>query len=210
MYYIACCLVKNAAGEFIFCIVKGKNMKILFVGDVVGTAGVDFISKRLSSLKSQYQVDFTIINGENSAKGNGISKESADALFAYGADIITTGNHVWRRKVIEVYLAINDFIVRPANYPEGSPGKGYTIVDLGKLSICVINVLGCVYMEALNSPFEELDKILKTINSAIKIIIVDMHAEATSEKKALACYLDGRVSAVLGTHTHVQTAEEQI
>lgn len=184
-------------------------MRILCVGDVVGSAGCRHLEKVLPSVKRQYGVDVCIVNGENSADGNGITPFSADALFRVGADVITSGNHVFHRR--EIYDALDrcDGILRPANYPDTAPGCGVFVVDKGRFQIAVISLLGQVYLESLACPFETLDKLLGD-SSLPKVRIVDFHAEATAEKKALAYYADGRVSAVLGTHTHVQTADEQI
>lgn len=186
-----------------------ESMNILAIGDVVGSAGCEFLRSHLSSIKKLYQADFVIVNGENSAEGNGITPLSAEHIFTSGADVITSGNHIFRRKEIFPLLDENPLIVRPANYPPSAPGKGYCIVDTGRVSVCVINLMGTVFLESLESPFSVADRILaETDPNMIKI--VDIHAEATSEKKALAYYLDGRVSAVFGTHTHVQTSDEQI
>ena len=185
-------------------------MKILCIGDVVGSKGCAFVREKLPSLKKFYQVDAVICNGENSADGNGVLPASADSLFASGVDVITLGNHSFRRKEIYPYLEESPFIIRPINYPEATtPGVGKCVLDLGRVQITVINLMGNVYFgENLNCPFETMDKVLKNVDT--KITVVDFHAEATGEKGALAHYLDGRVSAVFGTHTHVQTADEQI
>lgn len=183
-------------------------MNILAVGDVVGSSGCEVLRKRLPSLKKFYGIDFCIVNGENSADGNGITPGSATHIFSSGADVITTGNHVFRRKEIYDYLNETPQIIRPANYPTSVPGVGYCTVDMGKTSVCVINLMGTVFMDALSNPFAAIDDILKKIDSPV--IIVDFHAEATSEKRAMGYYLDGRVAAVYGTHTHVQTADAQI
>lgn len=185
-------------------------MNLLFVGDIVGQAGCECLKEKLPALKKQFDITLTIVNGENSSKPNGISRNSAEAIFSAGADVITTGNHVWFKREMAEYLEESVSIIRPANYPAGTPGRGYTLFDLGRVQVAVINLLGCVYMESLNSPFETADRILNEISGVTKHIVVDIHAEATSEKIALANYLDGRVSAVVGTHTHVQTADERV
>lgn len=185
-------------------------MNLLFIGDVVGDAGVEFVKNRLPSLKKYYGIDITIANGENCAHGNGILPASADLLFNSGVDVITSGNHIWQRRQIYNYLDERPYIVRPANYPSGAPGKGYCIIDRGVFSIAVINIMGTVFLDSLNNPFDTIDEILSTLTDDVKVKIVDFHAEATSEKRAFGYYLDGRVSAVIGTHTHVQTADEQI
>lgn len=183
-------------------------MKLLFIGDVVGKKGCEMISKKLYDIKQSNDIDITVINGENSAIGNGIIKESADILFRYGADIVTTGNHVYKRREAAVLLESNPMIIRPANYPEGCAGKGVCTLDLGRTRIAVVNLMGTVYMEALDNPFMVIDSILETIDTPN--IFVDFHAEATAEKKCMGYYLEKRVTGVFGTHTHVQTADETI
>jgi len=183
-------------------------MNILAVGDVVGTPGCDFLRQHLPALKKLYNIDLCIVNGENSADGNGITPGSATHILTSGADVITTGNHVFRRHEIYDYLDDTPHVLRPANYPDSAPGHGYYIIDTGRVQVCVINLMGTVYLDSLASPFFVIDDILSKIGRSI--VIVDFHAEATSEKKALGYYLDGRVAAVYGTHTHVQTADEQI
>lgn len=185
-------------------------MRILCIGDVVGSKGCAFVREKLPALKKTYAIDVVICNGENSADGNGVLPGSADSLFASGVDVITLGNHTFRRKEIFPYLEESSFIIRPINFPESTtPGVGKCVLDLGKTQVTVINLMGNVYFsENLACPFETMDKVLKTVDT--KIIVVDFHAEATGEKGALAHYLDGKVSAVFGTHTHVQTADEQI
>ena len=183
-------------------------MRVLCIGDVIGSVGCEFLRKTLPPFKKLKNVDFVICNGENSADGNGIIPASADFLFKSGVDVITLGNHTFQRKEIYNFLDDESCIIRPANYPSPStPGRGYCTVDMGRTSVSVINLMGQEYIDArVDNPFYKVDEILKKIES--KIIIVDMHAEATSEKKAMGFYLDGRVSAVFGTHTHVQTADE--
>lgn len=182
-------------------------MNLLFIGDIVGRSGCDFIRSCLYRIKKEYEIDVTIANGENSAAGNGITKNSANELTEYGIDIITTGNHAFRRKETgQIFEQEN--ILRPANYPDGCKGKGYGIYDFGRYRLAVVNLMGTVYMEALDNPFFVIDDILREIDTPN--IIVDFHAEATSEKKAMGHYLTGKVTAVLGTHTHVQTADEII
>ena len=183
-------------------------MNILAIGDVVSSIGCEYLRKKLPSLKKMYGVDFCIVNGENSAAGNGITPQSADFLFDSGADLITTGNHVFRRREIYDRLDTDRNIIRPANYYSGNPGKGYAIADMGSVKIGVINLAGNAFMEGAN-PFTAADEVLRKLDDC-RIILCDFHAEATGEKRALGFYLDGRVSAVFGTHTHVQTADEQI
>lgn len=183
-------------------------MNILMVGDVVGSCGINYLTKNLSRIKRENNIDFCVVNGENSADSNGITPQTADEIFLSGADVITTGNHVYKHNAIYDYLDENEYILRPANYPEASPGHGYCIYDTGKNRICVINMMGTLFLEALENPFTKIDKILKEVGPAITL--VDFHAEATSEKKAFGYYLDGRVTAVVGTHTHVQTNDAEV
>lgn len=184
-------------------------IQVLCVGDVVGDIGCRYLARRLPQLKKEYAVDLCIVNGENSAEGNGITPESAQTLFTYGADVVTTGNHVFRRREIYEALEQTPALLRPANYPSEAPGSGWYVVDKGRVRIAVANLLGTTYMEPLACPFETADALLARADKPT-VCIVDFHAEATSEKRALAAYLDGRVSLVFGTHTHVQTADEQI
>ena len=183
-------------------------MKILFIGDIVGKRSCEALQSVLPRLKSEYGCDIVIANGENSAEGNGITPHSAGMIFDAGADVITTGNHCFRQKGIEEELERNERIIRPANYDDEVFGRGVCTLDCGAYSISVINLLGTAYMQPLENPFKCAERLLKDIDS--RIVIVDFHAEATSEKRAMGYFLSGRVSAVLGTHTHVTTADEQI
>ncbi len=183
-------------------------MNLLFLGDVVGKNGCDFVAKKISGIKKEYEIDITIINGENSSNGNGILPQSAGFLFSHGADIITTGNHCFKRREILEMFDTAEFLLRPANFPEGNPGKGICVYDMGAVQIAVINLMGTIYMNPLDNPFSVIDKLLETIETPN--IFIDFHAEATSEKKAMGYYLAGKVTGVFGTHTHVQTADEAI
>lgn len=183
-------------------------MKLMFIGDVVGATGCEFLGSKIRSLKQKYNVDITVINGENSATGNGITAVSCEYLTRIGADVITTGNHAFKRRESLAIFDEVEHLVRPCNYPEGVMGKGYYILDLGRTQVAVVNLMGVVYMEPLGNPYEAMDRVLSEIGT--NNIFVDIHAEATAEKKALGYYLDGRVTAVLGTHTHVQTADETV
>jgi metallophosphoesterase (TIGR00282 family) len=185
-------------------------MNILVLGDVVGDSGCEFLRKKLPAFKKLKNIDFTIANGENSAAGNGITPSSAEHLFTSGVDFITTGNHVYRRKEIYDYLDDSEYIIRPYNYSPCNPGKGVAVIDTGMHTIGIINLMGTMFMENLDNPFYAADKALKELDGKAKIILVDFHAEATSEKQALAYYLDGRVSALFGTHTHVLTCDDRI
>lgn len=181
-------------------------MNILFVGDVVGQRSAEYLVSELPQLKHRYETDLTIVNGENSADGNGITPRSAELLLS-GADVITTGNHCFRRREMNDRFEESDVIIRPANLGD-TVGKGFTVLDMGRTRVAVINLIGMAFMENCDNPFKCADALLKSIDTPN--IIVDFHAEATSEKKAMGYYLEGRVSAVIGTHTHVQTADEQI
>ena len=183
-------------------------MNLLFLGDVVGSHGCDFVASKIKNIKREHSIDITVINGENSANGNGITPQSANSLFTLGADIITTGNHCYRRKEIMDMYDRNDFLIRPANFPKGNAGKGVCIYDMGAVRVAVINLMGTLYLEALDNPFTVVDRLLEDISTPN--IFIDFHAEATSEKKAMGQYLAGRVTGVFGTHTHVQTSDEAI
>ncbi len=183
-------------------------MNLLFIGDVVGKKGCEMLRKNLYNIRKKNNIDIVVINGENSAIGNGITKESADILFRYGADVITTGNHAYKRHEASELFETNDMIIRPANYPEGCAGKGICTLDMGRYQVTIINLMGTVYMDSLDNPFTVIDNLLEKTNS--KNIFVDFHAEATAEKKCMGFYLEKRVTAVLGTHTHVQTSDETI
>lgn len=179
-------------------------MKLLFIGDVVGEVGCRFLKKKLPALRRELGADITVVNGENSANGNGITAYSADQLFQSGADLITTGNHAFQRRD-NLHIYDNECILRPANYSDACPGTGVGILDMGACRVAVVNLSGVLFLENLDNPFTVIDALLEEIDTPN--IIVDLHAEATSEKKALGHYLAGRVTAVLGTHTHVQTAD---
>lgn len=182
-------------------------MNILFIGDVVGQTCGDYLCSKLPKLKRDYNIDLTIVNAENSADGNGITPFSANLLLNGGADILTTGNHCFRRREMNDMYEESSVIIRPANLGQ-TYGKGYCIVDMGRAQIAVINLMGMAYMDNCDNPFFCVDKLLEEIHTPN--IVVDFHAEATSEKKAMGYYLEGRVSAVLGTHTHVQTNDDEI
>ncbi len=187
-------------------------MKILAVGDVCGSIGCEYVKKVLPALKREKNIDFVIINAENSADGNGVTPFSAESLFNVGADVLTGGNHSLRRSEVYDYLEEKDCILRPYNFGD-TYGKGYCLVDCGSYSIAVINLSGRIYLDksSASCPFAAADELCdKAKADGAKIIVVDFHAEATSEKRALGFYLDGKVSVFFGTHTHVQTADEQI
>lgn len=184
-------------------------MRLLFLGDVVGGDGCNFLLRKLPAFKKKNNIDVCIANGENSATGNGVTPKSCESLLDSGVDFITLGNHTFRRPEIADYLDGDNPVIRPYNYPSGAPGKGVGIIDKGRYRIAVINMLGTVYSEPLGNPFSAADSALTEIDGC-KTVIMDFHAEATAEKRAMGFYLDGKVTAVIGTHTHIQTADEQI
>jgi len=183
-------------------------MIVFMIGDVVGEAGCEHLRSVLPGIKSKYGVNVVIANGENSAQGNGITPYSAKSLFDSGVDIITTGNHGLRRRESYEVFQRRDGLIRPANYHSDAPGAGYYVLDNLKYKLCVINLQGTVYMQPVKNPFDCIDELLQEIDTPV--VIVDFHAEATAEKLCMGYYLDGRVSAVLGTHTHVPTADGRI
>ncbi len=186
-------------------------MKVLLMGDICGRLSCEALLKKLPNLKKEYNIDLVIANGENASEGNGILPSSADNLFAAGVDVITGGNHTIRRMEIFPVLEENPFLLRPANLPDSLPGAGYVLVDLGYITVAVINILGVVYTENADCPFRTADRLLEQAKKdGAGLIFVDFHAEATSEKRALGFYLDGKATCVFGTHTHVQTADEQL
>lgn len=182
-----------------------NSMKVLFLGDVIGKPGRLAVASFLKTVK----VDFAIINGENLAGGIGITPQTAIEMFSYGVDAITTGNHVWKKKEMSSFLMEEQRVVRPLNYPKGAPGFGYTIIKKNGLSLCIANIEGRIFMNSLDCPFAVMDSFLEN-NDIQAPILVDFHAEATSEKIAMGWYLDGKVSALFGTHTHVQTSDERV
>jgi 2',3'-cyclic-nucleotide 2'-phosphodiesterase len=181
-------------------------MKILFIADVVGVPGRRAIEARLASLKEDRNVDFCILNGENLADGVGITPKLADKMFECGADAITLGNHVWRRGEIIPYLKDSERVVRPANLSARAPGKRLIVVG----EVAVINLLGSLFINPPVSPFEVIDDLVEQAQKRTPIIVVDMHGEATSEKVAMSRWLDGKVTAVIGTHTHIQTNDARV
>lgn len=187
-----------------------REIKVLCVGDVVGASGCEFLRKKLADYKRENNIDVCIVNGENSAIGNGMLPNSCNSIFTSGADFITGGNHSFKRREIYEYLDRADAVIRPANFGDGVWGKGYGIIDKGAYRVGVINLLGRVWLEGHADPFEEAEKIICELKKETNIIVVDFHAEATAEKKALGYFLDGKVSAVFGTHTHIQTSDAQI
>ena len=187
-----------------------QTVKILCIGDVVRKPGCDFLMSALPKYKAENNIDVVIVNGENSANGDGMLKSSCECLFAAGADFITGGDHTLRRREFYDYLDTSLSVIRPANYGDGTPGRGFGIIDKGAYKVGVINLLGTTWTDGFVSPFNAADKIIEQLKKETNIVIIDFHAEATSEKKALGYFLDGKVSAVFGTHTHVQTSDAQV
>ncbi len=186
-------------------------MKILFIGDIVGKPGRELVRKGLPGLISEYEIDLTIANAENSANGFGITSDIGHSLLGYGVDVMTSGNHIWDKKEAIEYIATEPRLLRPANYPAGVPGRGSYVAQTGDgRAVGVINVMGRVFMLNIDDPFAIVLREIEAMRHRTKVIIVDMHAEATSEKIAMGWHLDGKVTAVFGTHTHVQTADERV
>lgn len=185
-------------------------MNILAIGDLVGELGLNKLAEEIENIKKEYKIDFIIVNGENVADGMGITKKAFDKIIKCGANVVTMGNHTWGKK--EIFTFIDDpKLIRPANYPEGVVGKGYGIYECNGKKIVVINLIGRTEVNVLSeNPFIKANEILKEIEGKADIIIVDFHAEATAEKVAMGYHLDGRVTAVFGTHTHIQTADEKL
>ena len=185
-------------------------MKLLFIGDIVGRPGREIVKQLLPGLRDEHKPDIVIANGENSAAGVGITKKVYDELMEVGIDVITMGNHIWDRKEFVPDIASCPNLVRPANYPDGVPGKGYDIFNIKGHKFGVINMLGRIFMPCIECPFRKSLEIVEKMRIETPVILLDIHAEATSEKNALAWYMDGKVSAVIGTHTHIQTSDERI
>lgn len=186
-------------------------MKLLFIGDIVGKAGRKILSEQLDRLIDRHYVDLVVANGENAAAGYGLTVPVLKELFNAGVDVVTSGNHIWDKREIYPALEQEERLLRPANYPSGLPGRGTGVYETAAgVKVGVINLEGRVFMKNLECPFRMADELVAELRRSTAIIFVDFHAEATSEKQALGYYLDGRVSAVVGTHTHVQTADEKI
>jgi len=186
-------------------------MRILVIGDIFGRPGKFIVSELLSGLKEEYSIDFTIANGENAAGGFGITPKIAKKIRSYGVDCITSGNHIWDKKDIIPELNRTEYLLRPANYPPNNPGKGQAVFQLtdGR-KIGIINLQGRVYMKNIDCPFRVAEKIINEMSKETNIIVIDLHAETTAEKKAFAYFIDGKISLLFGTHTHIQTADETI
>lgn len=186
-------------------------MKILVAGDIVGRPGRQAISFFVPKLRKDEDLDLVIANGENAAGGSGLTPKIVKELLSSGIDVITSGDHIWKKKEVIEIIPKEDRLLRPANYPDNVPGKGYVILNLkDDIKVAVINLVGRVFMSALECPFKTVKKLLDKIKEETPIVIIDFHAEATSEKVAMGWFLDGQVSCVLGTHTHIQTSDERI
>jgi metallophosphoesterase (TIGR00282 family) len=186
-------------------------MKILFIGDIVGSLGRRIVSDLLADIVQTRQIDLVIANGENAASGFGITPRLADELFEAGVEVLTGGNHIWDRKEILEYIPLHPRLLRPANFPVVNPGSGLFVgTARNGVPYAVLNLQGRVFMAASDCPFQAADREIARIPADVRVIFVDLHGETTSEKEAMGCYLDGRVSAVIGTHTHVATADERI
>ncbi|HEX3735959.1 MAG TPA: TIGR00282 family metallophosphoesterase [Solirubrobacterales bacterium] len=183
-------------------------MRLLFIGDVVGGPGRRGLRETMPSLRERHEPDLIVVNGENSAGGMGITERTANDIFDTGAAVITSGNHVYRHRDAYPFLEREERVIRPANYPSANPGHGHTVVEAGGMRVAVVNLSGGVGLKVARSPFDAIDAILERLDA--EVVIVDFHAEVTSEKVAMGWHLDGRVAAVLGTHTHVPTADGRV
>ncbi len=185
-------------------------MKLVFIGDICYKSGRKILTEKLGYLIEKYGADFCVVNGENAAGGKGINFVVAKDIFDAGADVITTGNHIWSKKEVLNFIESEKRLLRPLNYSKKSPGRGIAYVNKNDMTLAVVNLSGRVFMDLCNDPFEAMENVLSDIKEKTKSIFVDFHAEATSEKAAFAWNFDGRISLVAGTHTHVQTADERI
>jgi len=186
-------------------------MRVLFIGDIVGSPGREIVRERLADLVSQKKIDLVIANGENSASGFGITPKIVDELLGCGVEVISGGNHSWDRREIMEFMPHEARLLRPANFPDGSPGSGmYVGTAKNGVKYAVINVQGRVFLPAIDDPFKKVDELLATLLADVAFVLVDVHAETTSEKIAMGWYVDGRATAVVGTHTHVATADEHV
>ncbi|MBI2218242.1 MAG: TIGR00282 family metallophosphoesterase [Candidatus Rokubacteria bacterium] len=185
-------------------------MRVLMVGDVYGEPGRTALAKLLPKIKREYEIDLTVVNVENAAGGFGVTAALGRWFLDQGVDVMTSGNHIWDKKEVVEYITKENLLLRPANFPVGTPGTGYITVKSGPHRVGVINLMGRVFMLPIDCPFRKADEIITELSKDTRIILVDMHAEATSESLAMGWYLDGRVTAVVGTHRHVQTADERV
>jgi metallophosphoesterase (TIGR00282 family) len=187
-----------------------REIKVLAIGDIVGKAGRKILANKLNTIIEREKIDFVIANGENAAGGLSLTPDVAREIFSVGVNVITSGNHIWGSAEIMQIIDTEPNLLRPANYPPDTPGRGFTMSNFKGINLCIINLMGRVLMNPLDCPFRKFDEIYKEVKDRANIIIVDFHGETTSEKQAFAWYVDGRASAVFGTHTHVQTADERI
>lgn len=185
-------------------------MRILFIGDIFGSPGRGIVRDHLADIVSGQKIDLVIANAENAAGGFGVTPSIAEELLELGIEVLTTGNHVWDKKEIIEYIVKENLLLRPANYPPGTPGAGSIVVKAGPHKVAVLNLMGRVFLPQLDCPFRKADEEIARLRAETALIVVDAHCEATSESQALGWYLDGRVSAVVGTHRHVQTADERL
>ncbi|MBI4368582.1 MAG: TIGR00282 family metallophosphoesterase [Candidatus Omnitrophica bacterium] len=186
-------------------------MKVLVIGDTVGKPGRTACRKLIPKLRLQHEIDLVVVNGENLAGGSSVTRETVEELLSNGVDVITSGDHIFKKKEAALVVEENPAVLRPLNYPQGTPGHGFTVVTTQNgAKAAVVNLLGRVFLQSVDCPFQAMESVLKSLQSQTPVILVDFHAEATSEKIAMGWFLDGRVSAVYGTHTHVQTADESI
>lgn len=192
---------------------QNGNITLLFIGDVVGYSGLECVVANLPMLKEKYSADMLVVNGENICNGKGLTEVEAEQIFGLGVDVITTGNHIWDNWASKPLMKANNLVLRPCNYPMGNVGRGFAVIEHSSGNkVCVVQVQGRTFMQTIDCPFKSIDKVLTYLaeRGNADAIIVDFHAEATSEKVAMLHYLDGRVSAVIGTHTHIQTADALI
>lgn len=185
-------------------------MNVLMVGDVFGEPGRAAVRKLLPRLRQEHHVDLAVVNVENAAGGFGVTAQICREILDAGADVMTSGNHIWDRKEVVAYIARENLLLRPANFPTGTPGAGWVTVKAGPHRVAVLNLMGRVFMAPIDCPFRKADEVLPELRRETPVVLVDMHAEATSESVAMGWYLDGRVTAVVGTHRHVQTADERV
>ncbi|MBD3273308.1 TIGR00282 family metallophosphoesterase [Candidatus Dependentiae bacterium] len=189
-----------------------QNLRFVFIGDIIGISGLEVFLRNISKLKDKYSYDSIVVNGENCAKnGKGISEKTVKRLVDAGVDVITSGNHIWQNKEIYDFLNKTDILLRPANYPSECPGKGYTFYQIKNHTVGIINLQGRGFMkDNIDCPFKKMESLLTLVSSKAKIIFVDFHAETTAEKQALVNFLDGKITGLFGTHTHVQTSDQRI
>jgi len=185
-------------------------MNILFIGDIVGSPGRDMLSTYLPKLKEKYHPQVTIVNGENAASGKGITEKIYKQFLQLGVQVVTMGNHTWNKKEIVDFIDDSTYLIRPANFPENNPGKGIVYIKVNNLTVAVINLQGRTFLDMHDDPFQKAEELIQEAKKKTNIIFIDFHAEATSEKQAFGWYVAGKVSAVIGTHTHTQTADERI